>query len=149
MKDIVPGTALYAVSLETAEASIAAFKSLYPQIPTKAFTIHAEDFLEALGYTQLQIQQISASFPLPYSHARMYLGQDTSANSLKLFLVPVSGAASSPDGQIQVAGNDQIPVGQFKGYLESEVSYGPHVYDLIAPCPGTCDFSSPLYQAGV
>lgn len=150
MKDTpIPGsTALYAVSLESAEMSIAEFKNLYPQAPTKAFTIHAEDFLESLGYTQLQIQQINANYPVPNTHARLYLGQDTTANSLKLFLVPVSGAHSSPDGQIQTAGNDQIPVGEYRGYLESESSYGPHVYDLIAPCPGTCDFSSPLYQAG-
>lgn len=150
MKDnATPGLpALYAVSLESAEIAIADFTAAYPEVPTKAFTIHAEDFLEALGYTQQQIIDINANYPLPYHHARLYLGLDTTQNSLKLFLVPVAGADINPASAVQLAGNDQIPQGAYQGYVQSAVTYGPHVYDLIAPCPGTCDYSSPLYQAG-
>jgi hypothetical protein len=139
--------ASFAVSLQSAETAITAFCQQFPNVPTKAFTIHADDFLGALGYTPDQIQQLQESCPLPYRHARLYLGLDQEVNSLKLFLVPVADASINPDAGI-VAGTDIIPDGTYQGYSDSAPASGQYVYDLIAPCPGTCDTSSALYLAG-
>jgi hypothetical protein len=139
---------LYAVPLATATTAIGNYKRLI-QAPTKAFTIHALDFLGAIGYTQEQINSIIAANPLPFSHARIYLGANSvnnRATELKLFLVPVKDAQINPSYPI-VAGTDQIPNGAFESYPESPIQQGQFVFDLIAPCPGTCDPTSPLNNA--
>jgi hypothetical protein len=139
---------LYAVPLADATTAIGNFKRLV-QSPTKAFTIHAGDFLGAIGYTQEQIVAITTANPLPFSHARIYLGANSvnnRATELKLFLVPVRGAQINPSNQI-IAGTDQIPNGAFESYPGSEIQQGQFVFDLIAPCPGTCDLTSPLNNA--
>jgi hypothetical protein len=139
---------LYAVPLADATTSIGNFKRLI-QSPTKAFTIHAGDFLGAIGYTQEQIVAITTANPLPFSHARIYLGANSvnnRATELKLFLVPVRGAQINPNYPV-VAGTDQIPTGAFESYPNSPIQQGQFVFDLIAPCPGTCDLTSPLNNA--
>lgn len=100
-------------------------------VPIKAYTIHAEDLMEVLG--------IPASEPpiYQYSYVRAYLGLDT-LNNFKLYLTPVEGANLS--AVPKVAGKDVI--------LTDE-SGKQYVLDLNAPCPATCDLTSPLYCVGV
>jgi len=137
------GPSLYAVSLDTAQQSVAMFQHVMTSA-TKAFTVHAGDFLGALGFTQDQIDEICEKYPLPYDYARMYLGlTDPEKQEMRVFMVPVKGAEIDEDKQ--VAGEDIIPEGQYHAYKQSEIHEGKFVYDLIAPCPGTCDTSSPLY----
>ena len=65
---------------------------------------------------------------------------------LKIFLTPVVGAHI--DAVEKIAGPDMIPYGEFQRSPSSPAEIGQFVFDLIAPCPGTCDIASPLYQAG-
>lgn len=139
--------ALYAVSLATAEAGIKNYKALMKQnftgVPVNAFTIRVEDFLEVIGYTREQIANLPAA-ATPHSHARMYMGYDSVAG-YKLYLVPVDGANLTPP--TIVAGTDKIPNGDYQGLPTDRVATGNFVYDLVAPCPSSCDTTSPLYKA--
>lgn len=138
--------ALYAVSLATAEEGIKSYKALMRQnftgIPVNAFTIRVDDFLEVIGYTREQIAQLPAP-ATPHSHARMYMGYDSVAG-YKLYLVPVDGANLNPPVK---PGLDVIPSGEYQGLPGEKPSIGEYVYDLIAPCPSSCDTTSPLYKA--
>lgn len=141
---------MYCVSLDMAVKAISKLETIVPNTPTRAFTVNAYDLLGALGYTNDQIELLIESYPLPNTHARLYLGAahtTTNKPELKLYLVPVTGANISPSNPV-VAGTDQIPNGDFQSEKGAPVQKGEYVYDLIAPCPGTCDYSSPLYQAG-
>ncbi|MES2134267.1 MAG: hypothetical protein V4506_18115 [Bacteroidota bacterium] len=98
----------------------------FKTVPIKAYTIHADDLLEVLGVP------LSDSSFCSYKHARAYLGMD-SLNNFKLYFTPVEGAdlGAVP----QKSGHDVI--------LADEL--GQYVLDLNAPCPKTCDYTSPLY----
>lgn len=133
----------YAVSQADAVAGIANYKALMAKnfngTPVTAFTIRTNDFLEAMGYTE---DQISSLIPTPpQSHARLYMGHDDT-EGYKLYLVPVRGAdlTSNPI----VPGTDIIPSGEYQKLPTDRVANGPHVFDLVAPCPSSCDANSPL-----
>lgn len=128
-----PGT-LFAVPLSTAETCIHNYKdALHTQFNTpksniiKGFTIHAEELLEALG-----IEGVKPKHP----KVRVYLGknQGDRAFDMRLFLTPVNAE-----------GKDIILTGPIMNGLTDVVE--PYVFDLNAPCPNTCDTSSPLYNA--
>lgn len=124
-------TSSFRVPLPEAKENIRRYNDrcaeLLGTVPIKAYTIHAEDLMEVLG--------IPSSEPpiYKYSHIRAYLGLD-SLNNFKLYLTPVEGANLSADPK--VAGTDVILTD------ESGMQY---VLDLNAPCPATCDLTSPLY----
>jgi hypothetical protein len=124
-------TSSYRVPLPVAKENIQRYTDkcaeLFGMTPIKAYTIHAEDLLEVLG--------IPVSEPpiYEYSHVRAYLGLD-SLNNFKLYLTPVVGANLS--AVPKVAGTDVI--------LQDEDGK-QYVLDLNAPCPATCDITSPLY----
>ncbi len=118
------------VPLQTAQNNIHRYDELclktFQTVPVRAYTIHSEDLLEVLGVP------VSDSSMCKYKYARAYLGLD-SANNFKLYLTPVEGA--DLDAVPKNAGKDVI--------LKDEM--GPYVLDLNAPCPMTCDQTSPLY----
>lgn len=95
--------------------------------PIKAYTIHANDMLMALGIDPDSVN-------CRYTHARVYLGLD-SANHFKLYFTPVVGADLDPS--VMNAGRDSILTDQDGNRF---------VMDLNAPCPNTCDNSSPFYN---
>lgn len=141
---------IYSVPVEEAVCDIAALYQ-HRDLPTKAFTIHAEDFLQALGYRG---DSASLLDQCDYRYARIYLGGKVQTVngvdklvSMNLFVIPVEGADINNPDHI-VAGTDIIPNGPFKRKkLQELLENGPHVYDLIAPCPGSCDYTSDLYEA--
>lgn len=100
----------------------------FERVPIRAYTIHAEDLLQVLG------MNISDSVLCQYKYVRAYIGMD-SLDQFKLYLTPVTGANLSVTPKI--AGTDVI--------LSDEG--GQYVLDLNAPCPMTCDYTSPLYKA--
>lgn len=136
-KTTVPVTRLltssYQVPLSVAQANIQHYTEKCGEVlgivPIKAYTIHAEDLMEVLG--------IPDTLLCKYSHVRAYLGLDT-LNQFKLYLTPVEGAnlAAVP----KIAGNDVI----LKNAEGAE-----YVLDLNAPCPATCDITSPLYYDNI
>jgi hypothetical protein len=97
-------------------------------VPIKAYTINAIDMLEVLG---LEV----ADSICKYKHARAYLGLD-SLYRFKLYLTPVDSADLSA-----------VPILPGKDVILTD-KYGYYVLDLNAPCPMTCDFTSPLYYEG-
>lgn len=99
----------------------------FKDVPVRAYTIHSEDLLEVLGVSAAD------STLCTYKHARAYLGLD-SLGSFKLYFTPVEGAdlGTAP----KKAGKDVIL---------QDSDGNPYVLDLNAPCPMTCDFTSPLY----
>lgn len=100
-------------------------------VPIKAYTIHAEDLMEVLGIPE------DSTKIYKYDHVRAYLGLDT-LNQFKLYLTPVEGANLSASPKI--AGTDVI--------LKNPEG-APYVLDLNAPCPATCDLTSPLYYDNI
>jgi hypothetical protein len=127
-------TSSFHVPLAEAQVNIARYvdkcTELFGNVPIRAYTIHGEDLMEALG--------MDTTEPIPhrYSHIRAYLGLDSLSN-FKLYLTPVEGAnlAAVP----KIAGTDVI--------LSDES--GEYVLDLNAPCPATCDITSPLYYDNI
>lgn len=126
-------TSSYQVPLAVAQANIQHYTEKCGEVlgivPIKAYTIHAEDLMEVLG--------IPDTLACKYSHVRAYLGLDT-LNQFKLYLTPVEGAnlAASP----KIAGNDVIL---------KNAEGAQYVLDLNAPCPATCDITSPLYYDNI
>jgi hypothetical protein len=118
------------VPLKDAQDNIVRFNNMclekFGSVPIRAYTIHAADLLEVLGL------DVSDTTKCKYKYARAYLGLDSS-NDFKLYLTPIDSAdlSSSP----KKAGKDVI--------LKDKD--GSYVLDLNAPCPMTCDFTSPLY----
>lgn len=94
-------------------------------IPIKAYTIHADDMLMALGIDPSTVE-------CQYSHARVYIGLNDSSE-FKLYFTPVVDANLQPD--VMAAGRDTIL---------SDADGNKFVMDLNAPCPNTCDNTSPL-----
>jgi hypothetical protein len=100
----------------------------------KAFTIHSDELLEAMGFHGDEIPHMLEG---KYKGVRVYIGLDDEATSgeqagdFKMFLVPVNSE-----------GKDVIPG---KNSIKNDES--EYVYDLIAPCPNTCDIESELYKA--
>lgn len=142
------GPDLYSISLTEAKQSILNLKQTL-DLPTKAFTIHAADLLQALCYNG----DISAILDnCSHRYARLYLGAAINSGNLQnleLFVVPVSGAELNNPLNI-IGGKDEIPDGPYISREDGNiVRTGQHVYDLIAPCPGTCDFTSELYKASI
>lgn len=142
--ETVTSPAIYAVSLATAQTDIKSYKTLMSQkftgTPVNAFTIRHEDFLEAIGYTTDQIALLPRA---PYSHARMYMAYN-SVTGYKMYITPVTGADLSKNPPLP--GTDTILSGEFKGLPSDPLSTGQYVFDLVAPCPSSCDTTSPLYN---
>lgn len=97
------------------------------EAPIKAYTIHANDMLMALGINPDSVH-------CGYTHARVYLGLNPD-NEFKLYFTPVVGANLDPS--VMDAGRDTIL---------SDADGNLYVMDLNAPCPNTCDVSSPFYS---
>ncbi len=85
-------------------------------VPIRSYQIHASDMLNILG--------ISDSIAYTYPHGRVYLGLDANYH-FKLYMTPVNK-------------NDKDTI------LGPKT--GKYVFDLNAPCPSTCDVTSPLYM---
>jgi hypothetical protein len=123
-------TSSFHVPLAEAQVNIARYvdkcTELFGNVPIRAYTISAEDLVQALGMDTVE------PIPCRYKHIRAYLALDSLFN-FKMYITPVEGAnlAAVP----KIAGTDVI--------LSDES--GEYVLDLIAPCPATCDFTSPLY----
>lgn len=124
-------TSSYRVPLAIAQEDIQRYNNkcseLFGMVPIRAYTINAEDLMEVLG--------IPTTDPViyKYNHVRAYMGLDT-LNNFKLYLTPVEGANLTVVPK--VAGTDVI--------LKDKDGMS-YVLDLNAPCPATCDTSSPLY----
>ncbi len=99
-------------------------------VPIKAYTIHAADLLEVVGL------DIADSSLCRYKHARAYLGLDT-LQRFKLYFTPVDSADL-----------DAVPILAGKDVILKDKAGASYVLDLNAPCPMTCDFTSPLYYEG-
>lgn len=128
----VTATTMDTVPLETAlmnikhyQDSCAAFFN--GTVPIRAYTIHAEDMLLALGIDPSKVE-------CRYSHARVYIGLNDSSR-FKLYFTPVLDADLHPDAMN--AGRDTIL---------RDADGNQFVMDLNAPCPNTCDVQSPLYN---
>lgn len=123
-------TSSYQVPLSVAQDNIQRYTDKCSEVlgivPIKAYTIHAEDLMEVLG-----IPDTTKIYK--YDHVRAYLGLDT-LNQFKLYLTPVEGADLSAVPKI--AGTDVIL---------KNAEGAQYVLDLNAPCPATCDITSPLY----
>lgn len=137
-KPVIPHrnlTSSFRVPLAVAQDNIQRYTNkcseLLGIVPIKAYTIHAEDLMEVLG--------IPPSEPpiYTYDYVRAYLGLD-SLNSFKLYLTPVEGANLSAVPKI--AGTDVIL---------KDATGAEYVLDLNAPCPATCDLTSPLYYDNI
>ncbi|MAX81692.1 MAG: hypothetical protein CL843_16140 [Crocinitomicaceae bacterium] len=87
---------------------------------TQAFTIGRDDLLNALGVTS------DCTVITEFNSVRCYMGIDNNAVA-HLYIVPVDQE-----------GHDVIPEG---------TDNQQYVYDLVRPCPNTCDMNSPLYEA--
>lgn len=98
-------------------------------IPIRAYTIRAQDLTQALG--------LPDTIRCAYDHVRVYLGMDK-RNQFKIFFTPVINASLNPDDM--QAGTDVI-----LGHIDSDPHSG-YVLDLNAPCPTTCDQTSPLFN---
>jgi hypothetical protein len=107
----------------------------------KAFTLHADELLDAIGIPEDARSKIKCK----YEHVRVYVGMNDEAtggekpSDFKLFLVPVEGIVDGYNG-----GKDVIP---HKKKSQNDEGEDEYVYDLIAPCPNTCDTDSPLFKA--
>lgn len=90
----------------------------------RAYKISAMDMLEVMGID-------SAAVPAPqYQFCRAYLGMDATGK-FRLYLTPVIADTDvfyNPDSAHAVRAQSNS-----------------YVLDLIAPCPNTCDVTSPLY----
>jgi hypothetical protein len=127
--------------LDSAVENITSFDSLSREylddsIPVKAFTIRAEDLLDAMGMSASLVDSASCK----YKHIRVYLAYRPRVG-FKLFIVPVKGAHLEE----HVAGEDMLldSTGQVvhnKGLAAQKL----YVLDLNAPCPNTCAQNSPL-----
>lgn len=111
-----------------------------------SFTIRAKDLFAAMGLPY-------DSTCSPYSHIRVYSGYriageagTRSQEGFKLYIVPVSGVSkenpSGHDELLQRSGKDFTVAKPDIGQLSKQ-----YVLDLNAPCPSTCDMTSPLYPA--
>lgn len=85
-------------------------------VPIRSYQIHASDMLNILG--------INDSIAYLYPHGRVYLGLDANYH-FKLYMTPVNKFNKDT-----ILGPDN----------------GLYVFDLNAPCPSTCDITSPLYM---
>jgi hypothetical protein len=130
--------------LKRAERCIGLYKNLMKKIGipkddvVKAFTVRTQELLEAV---EAEVDK-EGKIIYHFDHVRVYLGLSDEAkpekerpSDFKMFLVPVDAK-----------GCDVIP-GRLKGKGKSNEEQ-EYVYDLIAPCPNTCDTTSDLYKAG-
>lgn len=121
------------VPLDSAKAFIKRYDSICSKllgiIPIRAYTIRAQDLTQVLG--------LPDTTTCTYDHVRVYLGMDNN-NQFKLFFTPVIKASLDP--RDMQAGIDVI-----LGHIDSDPNSG-YVLDLNAPCPTTCDQTSPLYN---
>lgn len=88
----------------------------------RSYTVTSHDMLGVLGVKR------TGECAFPFDSCRVYLGLDTK-NKFKLYMTPVNKD-----------GNDTI-LSFMDGGKATQF-----VYDLNAPCPSTCDYSSPLYK---
>jgi hypothetical protein len=98
----------------------------YNKFSLRAFTLHTVDLFEGLG---LNIENCPIDTT---DHLRGYLGMRPDGE-FKFYFVKVVGAHLPDD-----AGHDTCIVYDGEEY----------VLDLNAPCPNTCDYTSPFYLAG-
>jgi hypothetical protein len=96
-------------------------------VPIRSYTIHASDMLMAMGLDPSTVE-------CPFTHARVYIGLNDSSH-FKLFFTPVIGAELK--GGVMNPGRDTIL---------RNADGNQYVMDLNAPCPNTCDDTSPLYN---
>jgi hypothetical protein len=100
--------------------------------PIKAYTIRAEDLLEAMG---MPASYAADTTICKYNHVRVYIGLDAKYK-FKLFFTPVTGADLCQSN----GGTDKIL------YDSTAAMPFQYVLDLNAPCPNTCGSGgSPLY----
>lgn len=126
-------TSMFAVPKAEADANIAYYQSLISNgslgfDTVRAFTLHAEDFLETIGVDP-------SSLTPEFKYVRIYLGVEASTNQFKLYMTPVKGA----DLKQGIAGEDVILNGPFDGdgdgLLDDD---GDYLLDFSKPCPATC-----------
>lgn len=135
--------ASYAISLDSAAIYIKNYsdstKRYFKEPPIQAFTIRAEDLLEALG--------VQSNQKVKYEYARIYLGLDFN-NKFRAFLTPVDSA----DIDKHLAGKDIILKGRYSHRKADgiddgaglTVQEGEYVMDFTGPCPNSCPSDSPL-----
>ncbi|WP_343606176.1 hypothetical protein [Fluviicola sp.] len=116
----VSGTA-NEVKIDVAIDNLKRFYLKYKDL--RAYKISAVDMMEVMGID-------STAVTPKYNFCRAYLGLETSGN-FKLYLTPVVA-------NYDVFFNDTNPDA-------GKAQKNSYVLDLIAPCPNTCDTSSPLY----
>lgn len=92
----------------------------------RAFTISAKDMLEVMG--------LDTNTVCNYYACRAYLGLDHD-NQFKMYLTPVD-----------VENGRDLFLNHNRDRATTDVDSFSYVLDLIAPCPNTCDYNSPLYN---
>jgi|GEM_PF-1448090 len=141
--------------LSTARSNIRSYDSICKVLgdsatQIKAYTIRAVDLLGALGMPG----NLADSSVCKYKHIRVYIGYRPKVG-FKLFIVPVDSAQLSRNNNTpSIAGTDVIldSLGKcYKGHHHGSkgllTAYdNQYVLDLNAPCPNTCDVTTPLEE---
>jgi hypothetical protein len=99
-------------------------------LPLKAFSVRAEDLMEALGLPESEAKKAK------YHHARFYLAMDNN-NRFRLLITPVDD-----NNKDIILNGPYVPTGSMVGTQASES--GSYVLDFNQPCPKTCDETSVL-----
>ncbi|WP_430402706.1 hypothetical protein [Fluviicola sp.] len=99
------------------------------KIPIRSYSINKSDIFGILGVTSVP--------NCTYDHCRVYIGL-TAEYKFKLYMTPtVLKVTRNSNGSIDSTYVDFI--------LYDSVNKRSFVYDLNAPCPSTCDKTSPLF----
>ncbi len=109
------------VRIDDAIDHVKAFNKKYSYI--RAYKISAMDMMEVMGIDTVAVQP-------RYASCRAYLGLDPDGK-FRMYLTPVANNVDlffNPTDSVACA-----------------AKASSYVLDLIAPCPNTCDSSSPLY----
>ncbi|MEO5912319.1 MAG: hypothetical protein ABIP95_15640 [Pelobium sp.] len=131
-------------SLKSTKANIKAYDSIcriqFKTIPIKSFTVRAVDLFGAMGMPGNYADNSICKYP----HIRVYLGYDVKLGVFKLYVVPVEGAdlAKGISGKDVILNKKGIPITKKENMING--GNDQYVLDLNAPCPNTCDETSPL-----
>lgn len=131
-------------SLTSAKANIKAYDSIcriqFKTVPIKSFTVRAVDLFGAMGMPGKYADNSICKYP----HIRVYLGYDVKLSTFKLYVVPVEGAdlVKNIPGKDIILDKNGNPI-TLKGKI-GDGDDDEYVLDLNAPCPNTCDPTSPL-----
>ncbi|WP_300665262.1 hypothetical protein [Fluviicola sp.] len=109
------------VHIDAAIDNLKAFNKKYNYL--RAYKISAMDMMEVMGIDTLTTQP-------RYTSCRAYLGLDTEGK-FRMYLTPV-------ENNVDLFFNPMDSVA-------CPAKTSSYVLDLIAPCPNTCDYTSPLY----